>query len=87
MSTIALATQPAGDEVAAALEILIGEIESAAGEIAIQGAAAFREQAYDRIQGLGAEGVRLQGFLARVKELRADWEAGLGNPGAEIAAA
>jgi hypothetical protein len=68
------------DGVVAAFELIVGEIEAVASEIAEQGSKAFKEKTYDVAQQLSESGKSLEAFRARVDALLQDWHSGIDVP-------
>lgn len=65
------------DNVTAAFELIIEEIEVIASELAEQGGKAFRDQTYEIAQQLIESGKNLQNFRAKVVALLDDWQSGI----------
>jgi len=65
------------DGVATAFELIVGEIESVAAELAEQGAKALREKDYSGAQQVIESGKSLEEFRAKVDALLDEWQSGI----------
>jgi hypothetical protein len=65
------------DGVSIAFELITGELERVAEDIANQGSHAFKERRYDDVKRLSETGTNLHGFIEKVNNLLEEWQAGI----------